>query len=410
MFDIFDMIDSERFSSEDSYQSKASLDKYKKDNKGKDLTREWTYQEVWDEVLYSGNVLPKELTSEQRVVVVDADDIVYRIAAACDSRSVVATIRGEELEFPHKTALKEFCKDVYFDFDTLEYENKVVAEGIAQCLATVKRTISNIYRGIEATHVVFFLGGSDNFRNNLPLPVKYKSNRKSTRKPTHLLAIREYLNKYYETYIINDVEADDIVQGLTEHIINDTPAYAIAYQRDKDFLQALRKSRYWHSVKQTKTELSGGLGELHKEGKLVKGSGLSWLLLQTMLGDSTDGYTPKPLFKKRFADVGYFKMFKDYESEKDLLLAWVEQWKSLLPEEIKFTTWQGEDVTHDWLSLAELYFKPPYMKVHPNDTTTFSDLLERYHLGYLIGRGGYRDGMKTGDICDKIGDAYMVLT
>ena len=359
-----------------------SVDKYKRDNRGKDLDREWTYQEVWDELFSSGNVLPQPLTEAYRVVIVDADDVGYRIAAACDKRSVVATIRGERVEFNNKTELKKFCEDVYFDFDTLEYENKVVSEDISFCLNTVKHTIKNMYRDINATHVIFFLGGSDNFRLKLPLPSKYKSNRKSSRKPTHLKAIREYLNKYYQTYVIKDVEADDICIGATQHIINNTNAYAISYQRDKDFLQSLTKNRYYHSVTGEITELSGGLGKLYLEGNNVKGQGLSWLLLQTMLGDATDGYSPKQFFNVRYADKSYYRQFKDYDDEKDLLIAWVEQWKSLLPEVIEYTTWEGVDVKCDWLELANLFFKPPYMRMHPNDTTTFSDILERYGVDY----------------------------
>lgn len=363
-------------------EDESELDKYRVNKKGKNLEREWTYQELWDEVFSSGNVLPEKLSEPHRVVVVDGDDVVYRIAAACDTRSVVATIRGEVFEFPHKTALKEFCESVYFDFDTLKYENKVVAEKLPQCLATVKRTIANMYKDIGATHVVMFLGGSNNFRSELPLPKKYKSNRKSTRKPTHLQACREYMLKYYDTFIINDVEADDFCQGMTEYIINDTPAYAIAYQRDKDFLQALRKSRYWHSVEQKKYELKGGLGKLYLKGNNVKGEGLSWLMLQVMLGDATDGFSPKQFFKKKYGEKSYYKDFKDYDSEKELLLAWIKKWKDLLPEVIEFTTWDNVDVKHDWLSLANLYFKPPYMLTHPKDTTTFSDILKRYEVEY----------------------------
>ena len=359
-----------------------SVDKYKRDDRGKDLDKEWTYQEVWDELFSSGNVLPQPLSKAHRVVVVDADDVAYRIAAACDKRSVVATVRGEKLEFDNKTKLKKFCEDVYFDFDTLEYENKVVSEDISFCLNTVKHTIKNMYRDINATHVIFFLGGSDNFRLKLPLPIKYKSNRKSSRKPTHLKAIREYLNKYYQTYIIKDVEADDCCVGITQHIINNTDAYAISYQRDKDFLQALTKNRYYHSVTGEITELSGGLGKLYLEGNNVKGQGLSWLLLQTMLGDATDGYSPKQFFNVRYADKSYYRQFKDYDNEKDLLLAWVEQWKSLLPEVIEYTTWEGVDVKCDWLELANLFFKPPYMLMHPNDTTTFKDILGRYGVDH----------------------------
>jgi len=368
-------------------------DKYKKENKssnkGKDLTREWTYEEAWQEVLYSGNVLPKTLTEAHRVVVVDADTLVYRVAAVCDTRSVVATVRGYEVEFSNKTKLKAYCESKGADFDTLEYKEIFVSEPISHCLTTIKRTIKKMYRDLDATHILFFLGGSDNFRLDLPLPVKYKSNRKSLRKPKHLMSCREYLNKYYDTYIMNGVEADDIVLGLTEHLVNNTKSWASAVNQDKDFHTSLTQNRYWHIVNCELIELEGGLGKLYLQGKNVKGEGLMWLLFQLNQGDTTDNFSPKMFFKKRYGEKSYMRDFKDCKTEKELLIKWIGKWRELLPETINFTTWQGDEVEHDWLSLAELYFQCPFMRTNPDDKTTFSDLLERYHLGYLIGRDGY---------------------
>ena len=38
--------------------------------------------------------------------------------------------------------------------------------------------------------------------------------------------------------------------------------------------------------------------------------------------------SPKQFFNARYADKSYFRQFKEYDNEKDLLIAWVEQWKN----------------------------------------------------------------------------------
>ena len=105
-----------RGSGKNTTNKKFNVDKYKRDNRGKDLNREWTYQEIWDEVLHSGNVLPKTLTSEHRVVFVDADTLCYRTASGCETRWVEAVIDDVKVEFPTKTKLKDYCKNNLIDY------------------------------------------------------------------------------------------------------------------------------------------------------------------------------------------------------------------------------------------------------------------------------------------------------
>ena len=381
-----------RGSGKNTTNKKFNVDKYKRDNRGKDLNREWTYQEIWDEVLHSGNVLPKTLTSEHRVVFVDADTLCYRTASGCETRWVEAVIDDVKVEFPTKTKLKDYCKNNLIDYESLSFTDHYETIGLPLCLSRLSKQIGTLYKDLKATHIVFFIGGSDNFRLNLPLPNLYKGKRAGNRRPDHLKACREYLNKNYDTFIVNDVEADDVVQGITGYCINNTDAYCLAYNQDKDYHTSLVKNRYYHVVTKKIVELDGGLGHLYMKGKKVKGDGLHWLLCQTMLGDYDDDFSPKPFFKKpylgNYGDTKYFDDFKDYDNEKDLLLAWIEKWKELLPETIEFETWQGDWVEHDWLSLANLYFKAPYMLTHTQDYTSFSSLLVRYNVNFL---GEFKD-------------------
>lgn len=368
------------FNSGSSYKS--DVDKYKKDNRGKDLNREWTYQEVWDEVLHSGKILPKKLTKEHRVVIVDADMLVYRTSAAVETRSVKAAVEGKEVEFPTRTLLKEYCAEVGVEYKDIEVSDHHENEHISTCLSTLKKSVRNIYRELNATHVIFLLGGSNNFRLDLPLPTQYKASRKEMRKPDYLKDCRAFLNKHYDTFIMTGLEADDCCQGLSEHIINNTDAWGCGYSVDKDYRTAMKKNRYYNPVTKELVELSGGLGSLSISKNKIVGDGLQFLMYQCFSGDPSDNFSPKQFFNTRFGDKSYYNHFKDCANEKELLETWIAKWKELLPESIEFVDWQGNKQEHDWLSLANLYMRCPMMLMHPNDTTTFSTLLERYGVGY----------------------------
>ena len=354
---------------------------YKRDFKNKDLDKEYNYEELWDKIFHSeDSPLPKPLTSAHRIVVVDADAIVYRISAACEKRSIVANLGGKKVKFKTKTKLKEHCQNVGEDFLSVEFEEVVVVEPVENAFSTLKKTVAKIYRELNATHVLFFLGGSYNFRTDLKLPAKYKSNRKTTRRPEHLQACREYLNKNYDTFVVSGIEADDCVQGITEYIINRKRAYACAYQLDKDYETSLTKNRYYHLGRDEVVELSGGLGSLRLSKNTVKGEGLMWLCFQIFLGDPSDCYSPKKFFSKLYGEKSYFNDFKDCRTEKDLLLLWVEKWRGLVGEEVEYLSWDGTPMKKSWLDLANLYMQCAYMRQSPEDDTTFQSLLYRYGI------------------------------
>lgn len=365
-----------------SSANRAELDKYKKDNKGKDLTREWTYQEVWDEVLYSGNVLPKNLTKEHRVVFVDADGICYRTAAACETRSVKANVNGVEVEFPTRTLLKEYCVDVDVEYEGLSITDHHENENIANCLSKLKKTVRNLYRDLEATHVVFLLGGTGNFRLDLPLPSQYKSQRKVLRRPDYLKDCRDFLNKHYCSFIISGHEADDLTEALSAHIINHTDAWGCGVSMDKDYLGSIPKNRYFHLVNRTLHELKGGLGYIELVKGKLKGEGLMFSIAQTLLFDRGDNYIMNSHYLKRYGESSFYRDFKDCKTEKDFLKNVLTKLDELLPEITTYKDWQGIYRSYTRLGLVELYFSCAYMVMSPNDNTTFKSLLDKYEVKY----------------------------
>lgn len=339
-----------------------------------DLEREWTYKQVWD-------TLPKFKKCD-RVVSVDSDALCFRIAAACDTKTILVSNGKKVREFKTRTEFKRLCKDKGWDYAKFTIEDKVVSEDVSHCLATLKRAIRNLKERFDATHMYHFLGGKHNARCDLKLPVQYKSNRSGAARPTHLKECRDYLIKNHGAFVVTGVEADDLVQGLSQHIVNETEACGIAFNLDKDFNQSLLFNRFYNPIKDTVTELSGGLGKLWLENDKVKGEGLLWLMQQLMISDPSDAYFMNSHYIKKYGEKSFYKDFKDCKSEKELLTKVVSKWKELLPESIEYTSWCGEVMKPSWLELAELYMTCCYMKTSPDDSTTFESLLKEYKIEY----------------------------
>lgn len=334
----------------------------------------YTYQEVWDSVLSK--------PFKDKVVVCDADALAYRTSASSDDRSIKVTKNSKSRTYGTRTEFKALCKEKEWDYNSFDIEDVITSEDVSYCLGTLKRAIKNIKERLDTDNVIFLLGNTGNFRLSLPLPIQYKSGRIDMIRPAHLNACREYLVKYHGAYLINGVESDDVVMGLTQHFNNNTDIKAIAWNLDKDFTQSLLPNQYYHPVEDVIYDLKGGVGDLFEKGNSIKGSGLKFLVQQNMLFDKVDSYSMNSHYLKRYGEKSFYKDFKDLKTEKEVLSKAVEKWKQLLPEVIEFDDYTGVKQTHNWLSLAELYFQACYMKVSPTDNLKLEDLLQEYGVEY----------------------------
>ena len=360
----------------ETYKEIAEQQEHSVKAKSVDLSKEYSFGEIWHDVIKS-----KGWKSTDRVVITDADMLCYRVSAASDRRYIKVSVGNKTIEFDTRTKFKEYCKEWSLDFNDYVITDCIDAEPVEYCLGTLKKALKNIKENLQATYVIHILSGSGNYRLDLPLIDKYKSNRKDMVKPTHLLACREYLIKWHGAYVINGDEADSPVQNITAHLINNTSAYAVAYSLDKDYHTSLVKNRYYNPMTDSIVELDGGLGCLRKTDKGVKGDGLFWICYQLMMGDSSDGYAPKRFYNKRYGDVGFYNDFKDCQTEHELLTKVVAKCKDLIGDSVEYTSWCGKEMKLSWLELLELYFSCLYMR-GVDDNTTFESLLIKYEVDY----------------------------
>tara|TARA_B110000908_G_scaffold36129_1_gene43277 strand:- start:3809 stop:4531 length:723 start_codon:yes stop_codon:yes gene_type:complete len=209
-------------------------------------------------------------------------------------------------------------------------DGEIEAEPIRYALSTVKRFMNGLLKDTKAEHHKGFLTGKNNFRYTIDS--EYKANRKGVGKPVHYQAIRDYLEKSYNTEIVDGKEADD---ALAENQTNDTAIATI----DKDLLMVA--GNHYNYVK--------------KEWKKVsEKEGTKFFYKQMLMGDKVDnipgikGIGPKKAEKlldeteredwDKLVEEKYEEFFGDgwfNRMVQNTQLLWMIQTNTLMPMNIE---------------------------------------------------------------------------
>ena len=159
---------------------------------------------------------------------------------------------------------------VVVDADQLIYACGFAVEGepVSHALQLVKRKLSEIKTKCAADKMEIYIGGPTNFRNEVAITKTYKGTR-SSKKPQHYKAMREYMKNKYGAVESDGIETDDVVsillyedfvenEGIPEECevvcaspdkdLNNTPGWHYNYQKDKLYwvseIQAARHFAY----------------------------------------------------------------------------------------------------------------------------------------------------------------------
>lgn len=182
------------------------------------------------------------------------------------------------------------------------------SEGIQSMETQIERIVSRLDGG----ECIFALSDGASFRYDVyPL---YKSNRKATRKPIILAALKQHLLQNYRTYLRPRLEGDDILGILmTSAVI--VPGEKIQVSIDKD--QKTIPGRFYNQGKDQLLNITPEDADRYH-------------LYQTLIGDSTDGYPgcpgigPKGAEKVLDADPTWAGVVAAYEkaglTEQDALV------------------------------------------------------------------------------------------
>ena len=136
-------------------------------------------------------------------------------------------------------------------------------------------SIQSMWESSGATSVALYFTEGDNWRKTV-LPT-YKSNRKKTRKPLVLAPLREFLRSVYTCHSTPGMEADDLLGAtLTCPHVTGTDAAIVSIDKDLGQIPGL----HW-------SEARGTYLVTWQEGDYLH-------MLQTLTGDTTDGYSGCP--------------------------------------------------------------------------------------------------------------------
>jgi len=321
------------------------------------------------------------------IVVVDGDEVAYMIAAACEQRGVVIknTSTGAESEFKNKTQFLKLLKGMEYPDDLFSITETQVAEPAKNAYSTIKKRIESIKNRFNTNNIEIYVGGEDNFRESLPLPVKYKGNRDDSVRPILLDSCKEYLLKYAGAELVTGYEVDDKqVMRQWEGYINKTKI--INLSRDKDSKGCMGWLANPDDKNDVPAEFIDGLGSLYiDDKKKVRGSGRIWLYFQWMCGDKIDGFCPRDLVtlvkgkKPSFGDKSAYKILSGLKTDKecvqavhDLYLEWFGK------ETFSFKTWDDKEVKDvNYIFAMQIYLDCCRMLRWEGDHVKVQDIIDK---------------------------------
>jgi hypothetical protein len=314
-------------------------------------------------------------------LLVDADLICYRSAAVCEARSVeIKHIKsGKVKEFKTRTEFKKFLqqKDFVYRESDYEFTDLQNPQPAAHAFHTIKSQLQNFKTKFKPDIFHVVLSGKGNFREELPLPKKYKGNRADSIRPLLLEQCKKYIREKYEADVVAGCEADDaiIYYGYEYKKLGYDVVIASI---DKD-AKAYSGLNVWDFTDiESQLEMMPALGYLKQTRQGIKGAGFLWYCFQMLKGDDTDFYRPFESFGIKYGEKSVYEYLKDSASEQDALARVIGQYKKFIPDKFDYTDWSGKEHSGvDYTYWLALYHKCVRMKETRTDALDFSEFCKK---------------------------------
>lgn len=310
------------------------------------------------------------------LVVVDGDLISYKASAASEARTILVTNKenARTEEFANRTAFKEWLKESGKDADSYNIEDVQTPEPLENCLHTIKMMLQNIHEASGCKEMKVVVQGEGNFRDDLLLPTKYKSNRADNQRPVHLIDARNYLLGKYKAEKAFGQESDDVLATYAYEGFK-TKQRIVQATIDKDANQCAGWLFNWDKMKEP--QFVNGLGSINKDGK---GFGRKFLYYQILVGDPSDCYKPTELSKFKYGSASAFKDLGELSTDKECWEKIKELYQTWYPAPFTYTAWNGEEVETDWMGLVQLYTDCAHMRRWEGDRVNVREVMQKMGL------------------------------
>lgn len=169
------------------------------------------------------------------VAVVDGDIIAYRCSATADGRvyKVVRNDNGEVVtQFSYKKDADDYIRENSTDMKRYSAKLEYIPEPVENALSNVKKLMDSMKKDLGAASMETYLTPEILFRSEYMSD--YKANRIGMRKPTHLKACKEFLEKNYGAELVNGYEADDLIAIRSVAMMDSGEYTPVICSLDKD--------------------------------------------------------------------------------------------------------------------------------------------------------------------------------
>lgn len=234
----------------------------------------------------------------KRHLLIDGDILAYSCGFACQHNThLVLDPNGVVLgEFDRDNGGKAAATAACALVEGSEIYTETIAEPIQYVLSTIKNSINNMMERCRGDSYTVYLSPSVTFRHRLATLKPYKGNRDPTQKPKHLADIKEYLLRYHNGEVAEDVEADDLL-GISA--CNSDGVDSVICTTDKDLDQI--PGKHYNFSKQLRYTVPNDYADY-------------FLYAQILAGDSVDNIPGLP----RVGLATGLKMVEGYPLEDEV--------------------------------------------------------------------------------------------
>lgn len=344
----------------------------------------------------------------ERIVCIDGDWLIYSIAAVFESSYITAThinsIEPSTIEYVNRTKFKASLEpgDDVSNYVIQDYKRLKGPDDLClkKAQGAVKGRLNKIIKNTQSTSYYIALGGSDNFRDSLPLPYKYKGERAFKLKPLLLKSLKKWLIQELPCIIAVGEEADDIVTKF-QYRGDKTPGITyLGCTVDKDSRGT--EGLLYDPLEEVTKKIEGlGFIELIKKtsisGKVTYkcyGEGRKWLYYQILLGDDVDEYHPTAIASKAnilegrtnitkissISPLKFFNIFKDISTDKECWEAIARFYSSWYEGLEWWMSWDGSRVEGTWVDVLQMYVDVAFMRRWDNDRIDVRKVLLKYDI------------------------------
>ena len=317
-------------------------------------------------------------------VSVDCDTLVFSAAAVAETKSIEVTHKptGVVKTFKNRTEFKDLMKskgkvvtDRYVVVDVQEPHN------VSHALKTIKSGVEQILDNYSDCEVVLCATAKDNFRDNIPYPRKYKWNRSSVLRPLLLKEAQSYIINKYKAIPAKGCEVDDLTAILAYDAVKQgRKAFLLSPDGDARQFDGLSLGDYqskqqdcvdiqfWHDV------------EWNEQG--FQSYGFPWMVMQHLVGDSSDGLKPTLLCGKKYGEKGCYNDLVKIKSPEDLVKFTIQKYKEWYPDNFDYQDWRGDNFKADWKFMLEIYWMGTTMMRNVGELPNYWRFLESKGVKY----------------------------